>query len=127
MVKNFRGMRIGQLGSRPQPFFSVICNEGELMEKFGIRVVALNFAMIQQRFEAAKELYAVEIAEYEKYFLTNYKLDELTPKYINSMATLATTYKHLYDEFNLDIISAECWTATPVMLTDWHLVRFTVF
>ena len=115
MVKNFRGMRIGQIGARPQPFFSVICNEGELMEKFGIRIVALNFAMIQQRFEAAKELYADEIKEYEKYFLNNFKLDELTPKYINSMATLAATYKHLYDEFNLDVISAECWTATPLM------------
>ena len=115
MVKNFRGMRIGQIGARPQPFFSVICNEGELMEKFGIRIVALNFAMIQQRFEVAKELYADEIKEYEKYFLDNFKLDELTPKYINSMATLAATYKHLYDEFNLDVISAECWTATPVM------------
>ena len=115
MVKNFRGMRIGQIGARPQPFFSVICNEGELMEKFGIRIVALNFAMIQQRFEVAKELYADEIKEYEKYFLDNFKLDELTPKYINSMATLTATYKHLYDEFNLDVISAECWTATPVM------------
>ncbi|MEE1245073.1 MAG: hypothetical protein UHM16_05320 [Acutalibacteraceae bacterium] len=115
MVKNFRGMRIGQIGARPQPFFSVICNEGELMEKFGIRIVALNFAMIQQRFEVAKELYADEIKEYEKYFLDNFKLDELTPKHINSMATLAATYKHLYDEFNLDVISAECWTATPVM------------
>lgn len=115
MVKNFSGMRIGQIGSRPTPFFSVISNEGELMEKFGVRIVALNFAMIQQRFENAKTLYADEIAEFEKYFLTNFTLDELTPKYINSMATLAATYKHLYEEFNLDVISAECWTATPVM------------
>ena len=24
-------------------------------------------------------------------------------------------YKHLFEEFNLDVLSAECWTATPVM------------
>jgi len=36
MVKNFKGMRIGQVGARPAPFFSVIWNEGELMEKFGV-------------------------------------------------------------------------------------------
>jgi L-fucose isomerase-like protein len=108
-------MRVGQIGSRPQPFFSVISNEGELMEKFGIRIVALNFAMVEQRFNNAKELYADEIAEYEQYFLKNYTLDELTPKYIKSMATLAATYKHLFEEFNLDVMSAECWTATPVM------------
>ena len=115
MVKNFTGLRIGQIGSRPLPFFSVIWNEGDLMEQFGIRIVALNFAMIEQRMKTTPELYPEEIAEYEKYFTYNYSLDELTPKYIKPMATLATVYKHLYDEFNLDVISAECWTATPVM------------
>ncbi len=115
MVKNFTGMRIGQIGSRPNPFYSVIWNESELMSKFGIRIVALNFAMIEQRMKSAPELYADEIAEYEEYFAKNYTLDDLTPKYIKSMATLATVYKHLFEEFKLDVISAECWTATPVM------------
>lgn len=115
MVKNFTGMRIGQIGGRPSPFFSVIWNEGELMEKFGIKIIALNFAMIEQRMKAAPELYADEIAEYENYFLSNYKLDDLTPPYIKPMATLAAVYKHLFEEFNLDVLSAECWTATPVM------------
>ena len=115
MVKNFTGMRIGQIGSRPSPFYSVIWNEGELMEQFGIRIVALNFAMIEQRMQAAPTLYPEEIAEYEAYFTKNYKLDELTPKFIKPMATLAAVYKHLFEEFNLDVISAECWTATPVM------------
>ena len=32
MVKNFTGLRIGQIGLRPAPFYSVIWNEGELME-----------------------------------------------------------------------------------------------
>ena len=115
MVKNFSGMRIGQIGSRPTPFFSVIWNESELMSKFGIRIVALNFAMIEQRMKAAPTLYPEEIAEYEAYFNHNFTLDELTPKYVKSMATLAAVYKHLYEEFNLDVISAECWTATPLL------------
>lgn len=115
MVKNFSGMRIGQIGSRPLPFFSVIWNEGELMEKFGIRIVALNFAMIEQRMNDADNLYADEIAEYEAYYVNNYTMDDLTPKYVHSMAKLVAVYKHLFEEFNLDMISAECWTATPVM------------
>jgi L-fucose isomerase-like protein len=108
-------MRIGQVGARPAPFFSVIWNEGELMEKFGIRIIPINFAVIEQRMKSAPELYADEIAEYETYFRNNYKLDELTPKYIKPMATLPAMYKHLFEEFRLDVISAECWTATPVM------------
>ena len=115
MVKNFSGMRIGQVGARPAPFFSVIWNEGELMEKFGIKIIPINFAIIEQRMKSAAELYADEIKEVEDYILANYKLDDLTPKYVNPMATLTIMYKHLFEEFNLDIISAECWTATPVM------------
>ena len=115
MVKNFKGLRIGQIGARPLPFFSVIWNEGELMEKFGVRIIALNFAMIEQRMATADELYADEIKEYENYFLKGFTLDDLTPNYIHNMAKLAAVYKHLYEEFDLDVISAECWTATPVM------------
>ena len=115
MVKNFKGLRIGQIGARPLPFFSVIWNEGELMEKFGVRIIALNFAMIEQRMATADELYADEIKEYENYFLKGFTLDDLTPNYIHNMAKLAAVYKHLYEEFDLDVISAECLTATPVM------------
>ncbi len=115
MVKNFKGLRIGQVGARPAPFFSVIWNESELMEKFGVKIIAINFAIIEQRMKSAEKDYADEIAEYERYFLKNYELDDLTPKYIKPMATMAAMYKHLFEEFDLDVISAECWTATPIM------------
>jgi len=115
MVKNFSGMRIGQIGARPAPFFSVIWNEGELMEKFGIRIVPINFAIVQDRFNVTAKSCGEQIAEYEKYFTDNYKMDALTPKYVHAMATLAVTYINLFDEFRLDVLSAECWTATPVM------------
>ena len=115
MVKNFSGLRIGQIGARPAPFYSVIWNEGELMEKFGIRIVALNFAIIEDRMKKAAEECKEEIAEIADYIRNNYKLDELTPKYVEGMATMVVMYKRLFDEYKLDVISAECWTATPVM------------
>ena len=117
MVKNFRGLRIGQIGARPSPFFSVIWNEGELMEKFGVKIVALNFAIIENRMKLAAEECKEEIAEIEKYIISNYKMDELTPQYIKPMATMVVMYKRLFQEYNLDVISAECWTATPIMFS----------
>ncbi len=115
MVKNFSGMRIGQVGTRPTPFYSVIWNEGELMEKFGIKLIPINFAIIEQRMKAVLENDRSEIAEYVEYLKTNYKLDESTHKYLDGMAALVVMYKKLFEEFRLDVISAECWTATPVM------------
>ncbi len=115
MVKNFKGMRIGQVGARPAPFFSVIWNEGELMEKFGIRIVPINFAIIEQRMKAVMEENPAEKQEFADYILNNYKLDDLTPQYVDRMAALTVMYKRLFEEFNLDVITAECWTATPIM------------
>lgn len=115
MVKNFNGMRIGQVGARPAPFFSVIWNEGELMEKFGIKIIPINFAIVEQRMKAIMEENPAEKQEIADYILKNYKLDDLTPQYIDRMAALTVMYKRLFDEFNLDVISAECWTATPIM------------
>jgi len=115
MVKNFKGMRIGQVGARPAPFFSVIWNEGELMEKFGVKIIPINFAIIEQRMNAVLEEKPAEMKEVEEYIKNNYILDDLTPPYIERMAAMTVMYKRLFEEFNLDAISAECWTATPIM------------
>lgn len=115
MVKNFKGLRIGQVGARPAPFYSVIWNEGELMEKFGIKIIALNFAIVEDRMKKATEECKEEIADIADSIRKNYKLDEITPKYVDAMATMVIMYKRLFEEYKLDVISAECWTATPVM------------
>ncbi|MBQ4116446.1 MAG: hypothetical protein IJD37_03610 [Clostridia bacterium] len=113
MLKNFNGLRIGQVGIRPAPFYSVIWNEGELMSKFGLRIIPINLAILQDRFNAAMESKKDEIAKYIQYFKDNYQMDDLTPAYLERMACLVVTYIGIFEEFKLDVISAECWTATP--------------
>ncbi len=115
MVKNFTGLRIGQIGVRPAPFFSVIWNEGELMEKFGVRIKPFNFAQIEQMFNDVMANEKEEIARFEKHINDNYTMDDLTPQYVKRMAALVVMYIKLFEENDLDVISAECWTATPVM------------
>ena len=115
MVKNFKGIRVGQIGLRPAPFYSVMWNEGNLLEKFGVKMIPINFALIEQRMNAVLSENPPEKTEIENYILKNYKLDDLTPQYVERMAAYTITVKRLFDEFNLDAISAECWTATPVM------------
>lgn len=115
MVKNFTSLRIGQVGTRPTPFFSVIWNEGELMQRFGLKIIPINLAVLQDRFLKTKEQKPDEIQKYVNVFRENYSMDELTPQYLEKMACLVVTYIGLFEEFKLDVISAECWTATPIM------------
>lgn len=113
MVKNFTDLRIGQVGLRPSPFYSVIWNEGELMERFGLRIKPFNLAVLQDEFRWVLENRKEEIAKLEAYLTDYYRMDEFTPQYLTRMAALVVTYKKIMDENDLDVLSAECWTATP--------------
>ncbi len=115
MVKSFKGIRIGQVGARPAPFFSVIWNESELMTRFGLKIIPVNLAVLEDRFKRTMSEKPDEIARFVKLFRDNYEMDELTPDYLERMACLVVTYIGIFEEFKLDVISAECWTATPVM------------
>ena len=44
MVKNFKNLKITQVGSRLNPFKSVMANELELTEKFGFNLQTVNMA-----------------------------------------------------------------------------------
>ena len=55
VVKHFRGARIGQIGTRPRDFYSVIVNESELLERFGIQTIPLDLSALVR---SAKKLLA---------------------------------------------------------------------
>ena len=103
-VKNFCGMRIGQVGLRPKPFCSVIFNEGQLMEDFDIHVIPINLAVIRDKFNA--EL----LAGAEK-IRSMYDADADSEMNIEKMYAFVLMYEELFKEYKLNAISAECWTA----------------
>ncbi len=115
MVKSFKELRIGQVGSRPAPFYSVIVNESELMDKFGLKIIPVNLAVLKDRFDKARAEKQEEIAGYVKLFREGYKMDTQTIEQLEKMACLVVTYIGIFEEFKLDVMSAECWTATPLL------------
>ena len=125
MVKNFSGMRIGLVGGRPAPFYSVIWNEGELLEKFGIRIIPVNLAVFAQRMKAATESDSEEKKKIAAFIRENYTPDDASLPFVEKMAAMALAYKGLFEEFDLDVIAAECWTATPLLFDS--LAPCTVF
>ena len=46
VVRNFKNARIGQIATRPKDFYSVIVNEGELLERFGIQTVPMDMGKL---------------------------------------------------------------------------------
>lgn len=111
MVKNFRGLTIGQVGMRPRPFCSVIFNEGELMQKFGIRVLPINLAVVIDKYNRILAEKDAQLAEGAKLLESRYEMDDLTPPLLKKVYAFVLLYQELFSEYGVQAISAECWTA----------------
>ena len=111
MVKNFRGMRIAQVGMRPKPFTSVIFNEGELMQKFGIRVIPVNMAVVIDKYNRILKERDTELEEGAKLLLSRYEMDELTPPLLKKVYAFVLLYQEIFAEYKVQAVSAECWTS----------------
>lgn len=55
VVKTFRNIRILQISTRPYEFWSTMCNEGELLEKFNIQLAPVPMPELTDEMKKAKE------------------------------------------------------------------------
>lgn len=111
MVKNFRGMRVGEVGMRPKPFCSVIFNEGELMQRFGMHIIPINMAVIADKFKHIMEERDAELIEGEKLLNDMYDVDDTTRPLLKRIYAFVLLFKDLFKEYNLCAMSSECWTS----------------
>ena len=116
MVKNFTGMRVAQVGMRPKPFCSVIFNEGELMQKFGIQVVPVNLAVVLDKYNKILETKQAELEAGEKLLLSRYEMDDLTPPLLKKVYAFVLLYQEIFAEYRVQAVSAECWTAMQLLV-----------
>lgn len=115
-VKNFVGMRIGQIGLRPRPFCSVIFNEGQLMEEFDIHMVPINLAVIQDQFNTILKTRPEELKAGAEMLRAKYEMDESSLETAEKQYAYVLLFKDLFRELNLDAISSECWSALQLLV-----------
>lgn len=110
VVKSFKSMRIGQIGTRPESFWSVIANEAELLEKFGIEVVPTTLieiaGLVDQKIQEKKNDLADMISEYKSRISCNSNDESLL-----KMAALKLVMKEWAANENLSAIAIQCWNA----------------
>ena len=126
MVKNFRGMRIAQVGLRPKPFCSVIFNEGELMEKFGLQIVPVNLAVIVDQYNRILKERDRELEEGAKLLLSRYEMDDLTPPLLKKVYAFVLLYQWVFETYRVQAVSAECWTAMQLAVGAMPCTAYSV-
>lgn len=111
VVKSLKNARIGQIGTRPDSFYSVICNEGELLERFGIEIVPTTLIEIVDSMNALikkkDDRVASAVIEYKNKFRYGLNMEETLSK----IAALKYAIQDWANENNLSSVAIQCWNA----------------
>ena len=110
-VKHFKGARIGQVSTRPRDFYSVIVNEGELLEKFGIQTIPVDLskiiAEVKSLLTASNTVLTDTAAAMRQAVDFSGMSDDLPLK----LAALKLAIRHWSESEGLDAIAFQCWDA----------------
>jgi L-fucose isomerase-like protein len=111
VVRAFGKIKVLQVAPRPASFWSVIINEGELLEKFGIEVFPLTLSEIVS---ASKELREKKNPEFElalEQMQNAYGNIEVDEEALSKLAGLKAAIKNSADTLGCNAIAMQCWSA----------------
>ena len=111
VVKQFKQTRILQIGPRPTSFWTMMCNEGELLEKFGVEIHPINIEDIKRASEKEIAKNTPELAEAIRYIKTNLVAIDVTEEDIKKIASLKAAMKRVAQENRCNSIAIQCWSS----------------
>ena len=109
VVKVFRHTRILQIGPRPFDFWSTMCNEGELLEKFNIQLSPIPLPELYAEMKKWKEE-KTQVAEVIAYCHENMNCN-IEEEYLLNVALLKVAMKSLAEKYGCNAIAIQCWNA----------------
>ena len=107
VVKTFCHIRILQISTRPFDFWSTMCNEGELLEKFNIQLSPIPMGELVD--EVRKNLGNVaETQEVMTYCRANMNI-AIKDDELEKVAAMKVAMKHLAEKYGCNAIAIQCW------------------
>lgn len=110
VVKTFRHTRILQISTRPYDFWSTMCNEGELLEKFNIQLSPIPLAELTQTMKLVNETMQDKVVNTIKYIEENMQIC-IKPEEVEKVACLKVAMRYLIDKYNCNTAAIQCWNA----------------
>ena len=111
VVSAFKSMRILQISTRPDPFWTMIINEGELLEKFGIEVFPVALP------DVVKKVYGTIEESGTDFIQTKEKMKSVncsalgSEDNIDKIAALKTVMKQYCTDHKCQGVAIQCWNA----------------
>ncbi len=113
VVKAARRMRILQVGSRPQPFLSVIYNEDELLHRFGIEVTPWSSTAVVQDVQKVLSERADEVEQGVKEYAAKVCCDQMSPEAQRTQQAIRIAIQDKVKATDSDGVAVECWSMMP--------------
>lgn len=109
VVKTFRNIRILQIGPRPFDFWSTMCNEGELLEKFNVQLSPIPLPELTKEVRRAKEE-GTEVKKTIDYIRANMEVC-VNENALENVAALKVAMAKLVEKYGCKAAAIQCWNA----------------
>ena len=109
VVKAFRSTRVLQIGPRPFDFWSTMCNEGELLEKFNIQLAPIPLPELTAEMKKARAEDA-EVGNVVGY-CREHMCVRVTGEQLETIAALKVAMRRLADRYGCNAAAIQCWNA----------------
>ncbi len=114
MVKNFKSMTVTTVGTRLNAFKSVMANELELTEKFGLNLQTVNIAKVEVMFREIWEKKQAELDADLVWLKERYNVGAMDDESLKKMLVFIHLYKQIFADTGADVLTSECWSAMPL-------------
>jgi L-fucose isomerase-like protein len=111
VVKAFRKLRVLQIAPRPAGFWTMMCNEGELLEKFGIEIYPVTLIDIQNAALKIENEAGTELKEVVDYIKSKLDTSEVDEAAVTRVAALKAAIYQCVKEHGCSAVAIQCWTA----------------
>lgn len=118
VVKEFRRARVLQVSTRPESFWSVMCNEGELLEKFGIEIFPISLTELVTRTEKIMSGEPGAVAEVVK-ILEDRCVICVQDQVVTKSAAMKIALERYAEETRSTCIAIQCWYAMQQAIGIW--------
>jgi L-fucose isomerase-like protein len=110
-AKAFLGARIGQISTRPAPFWTTMCNESELLEKWNIQLVPITLVDIEKLVTEQVAQQSPSLKETIAEFRATADFGGVPEEYVARLAGLKLTLVELAELHQLSAFAIQCWSA----------------
>ncbi len=110
-VKVFYKTRILQISTRPAGFWTMICNEGELLERFGIECHPITLIDLQDKTLEIEAAGMTELDTATADIMAKVDCSGWEEKQVRRVAALKLAVRSFADEFHCNAVAIQCWSA----------------